>query len=108
MKNIIAITMVKNEMDVIESFVRHTLGFADRWLVADHLSSDRTREILERLRAEGLPIEIETVHEAAQIQAEVMTRLMHRAAEEYGADVVVPLDADEFLVHSGGAIVALC
>ncbi len=48
--------MVKNEMDIIESFVRHTLGFADLLIVADHKSTDRTREILESLQAEGLPL----------------------------------------------------
>ena len=40
---IIAITMVKNEMDVIESFVRHTLTFADELIVCEHRSSDATR-----------------------------------------------------------------
>ena len=72
---IIAITMVKNEMDVIESFVRHTLTFADELIVCEHRSSDATREILESLRAEGLPMEIETEYRAAHVQEDVMSRL---------------------------------
>jgi len=94
---IIAITMVKNEMDVIESFVRHTLSFADELIVCDHQSSDATREILEKLRIEGLPIEIQTEYRAAHVQEEVMSRLLLVAANR-GADLIVPLDADEFLL----------
>lgn len=101
-RRIVAITMVKNEMDVIESFVRHTLSFADVLLVADHQSSDRTREILASLAAEGLPVHVETVQEASYAQAEVMTHLLVRAARAYQADVVVPLDADEFLLPFAG------
>lgn len=94
---IIAIAMVKNEMDVIESFVRHTLSFADELIVCEHRSSDATREILEDLRAEGLPLEIETEYRAAHVQEDVMSRLLLVAADR-GADLIVPLDADEFLL----------
>ena len=95
--HIIAITMVKNEMDVIESFVRHTLSFADELIVCDHQSSDATRDILEQLRAEGLPIEIQTEYRAAHVQEDVMSRLLLEAADR-DADLIVPLDADEFLL----------
>ena len=100
-RKIVAITMVKNEMDIIESFVRHTLGFADLLIVADHKSTDRTREILEALRAEGLPILVGDVEEARHVQAETMTRLLWMAADTYQADIVLPLDTDEFLVPTG-------
>ena len=100
---IVAISMVKNEMDVIESFVRHTLGFADLLIVADHKSTDQTREILEKLRDEGLPLIIEDVRTAIYEQADVMTHLLWEAADVQKADLVVPLDADEFLVPTGGA-----
>lgn len=103
MKKIVAISMVKNEMDIIESFVRHTLGFADLLIIADHKSTDRTREILEALQAEGLPIIIEDVAAARHMQAETMTHLLWEAADDYGADLILPLDADEFLVPAGRA-----
>ena len=95
---IIAISMVKNEMDIIESFVRHTLSFADELLICDHQSTDATRGILEKLRAEGLPLNIRTEYRAAHVQAEVMSNFLREAAEERGADLIVPLDADEFLL----------
>ena len=54
MENKIAvITMVKNESDIIESFARHALSYADVLLVVDHNSTDETRKILELLQAEA-------------------------------------------------------
>ena len=100
-RRIVAITMVKNEMDIIESFVRHTLGFADLLIVADHKSTDRTREILEALQEEGLPIVIQEVQKARYAQSEVMTQLMQEAADAFCADIILPFDADEFLVPTG-------
>lgn len=47
MNKIVAITMVKNEEDIIESFIRYTLTFADMILVVNHSSDDSTGEILE-------------------------------------------------------------
>ncbi len=103
MQKVVAITMVKNEMDIIESFVRHTLMFADSLLVADHHSTDDTVEILRLLQGEGLSLQVSTVTAEGYHQAEVMTELMYRAIQEHSADVVVPLDADEFLLMEGGS-----
>ena len=102
MNKIAAITMVKNEADIIESFARHTLTFADILLVADHKSTDDTRNILTKLQDEGLPLKIETVTTDGHIQSEVMTKLMRRAIAEESADIIVALDADEFLLHEKG------
>ena len=105
MRKIVAIAMVKNEMDIIESFARHTLGFADLLIVADHKSTDRTREILEALQEEELPVLIEDVAAARHAQAETMTRLLWLAADTHQADLVVLLDADEFLLPTDEASV---
>lgn len=99
---IVAISMVKNEADIIESFVRHGLLIADCLLVADHDSTDGTGEILAQLQGEGLQLEVRSYGGAGHDQAEVMTGLMYRAIEEYGADIIIPLDADEFLVSPSG------
>ena len=97
MKKIIAVSMVKNEQDIIESFVRHTLSFADGLLICDHMSVDKTSEILQKLAAEGLPITTYSETNPAYEQAEVMTRLIHEAKAS-GADLILPLDADEFVL----------
>ena len=43
--------MLRNEADVVESFVRHNLSLLDGLLVVDHGSSDGTSEILDALVA---------------------------------------------------------
>ena len=47
--DIIAISRVKNEADIIEAFVRHTLHFADRMIISDSGSIDGTWDILQIL-----------------------------------------------------------
>ncbi len=94
---IVLISMVRNEADVIELFVRYHAEFVDELLIIDHRSLDDTHEILSQLSSEGLPIRFSQIGDPAFDQAKHMTRLMHRAATEYGADWVLPLDADEFL-----------
>ena len=96
--HIVAIGMVKNEMDIIESFVRHTLSFADELLLIDHQSSDKTAEILRSLQQEGLPLTVHTSRRVEYAQAEMTTGLLYEAINQHGADLVIPLDADEFLV----------
>lgn len=76
MGKIISISMVKNEADVIESFVRHTMSFVDMMLVADHSSTDKTPEILRRLREEGLPLFVRRIYAAGYVQFETMNALL--------------------------------
>lgn len=99
-KKIVAISMVKNEMDIIESFVRHTLSFADELMIVDHMSSDRTPEILEKLQEEGLPLTVEEIYDTRHLQSEAMSSLLQKAASERNADLIIPLDADEFIVNT--------
>ena len=104
MAKIAVVSMVKNEADVIESFVRHALTFAEVLLVADHRSTDGTADILAKLAAEGLPVVLERLSMVEQAQAEVVTSLMRRAFCEWQADFVLPLDADEFLLADDGQL----
>lgn len=90
--------MVKNESDIIESFIRHHLNIADVILISDHNSCDSTRNIIESIRDEGLPIHIFQENSSEHQQAKVMTNLMHKAVHEHNADIIIPLDADEFIV----------
>jgi hypothetical protein len=88
--------MVRNEADVIEAFVRHNTAVVDAVHVVDHRSDDGTREILEDLLMQGVPLTLERYDQPAQRQPEILTRLA-RGAFAAGADCVIPLDADEFL-----------
>ena len=103
MNKIIAVSLVADSADIIESFVRHTLTYADEMLVVDHAAADGTGEVLRALQEEGLPLCIERYEAAELCHDEIMTDLMHRAFDEHGADIVVPVDADEFLVTEDAA-----
>lgn len=104
---IAVISMVRNEADIIESFVRHAASFADKLYIVDHASTDGTYEILQQLATEGLPLSVQQFSESEQAQAEVMTDLMEQAFAA-GGDFVLPLDADEFLLPDGGQDMAWC
>ena len=57
MKKIIATANVLNESDIIESFCRYTLTYCDALLISErNRSEDNTREIIEKLIDEGLPV----------------------------------------------------
>lgn len=103
MNKIIAVSLVADSADIIESFVRHTLTYADEMLVVDHAASDGTGDVLQSLEGEGLPIRVERYESAELCHDEIMTALMHRAFDEHDADIVVPVDADEFLVTEDAA-----
>lgn len=83
------IAMVKDEADIIEHTVTKMLAQVDEVIVADNLSTDGTRDILD-----SLPIIVVDDEEPGYLQSRKMTRLAHLAAEK-GATWVVPFDADE-------------
>lgn len=95
-KKIAVVSMVRNESDIIAEFVEWTMGFADVMYIADHDSDDDTVGILTRLAANH-DIILSHVNGTAQIQSEVITSLARKAMSD-GADIIVPLDADEFLM----------
>lgn len=88
--------MLRNEADIVESFVRHNLAVLDGLSVVDHGSVDGTSEILAALVAEGLPLAVERDERKAQLQSEIITHQV-RVGFERGADFVFALDADEFI-----------
>jgi hypothetical protein len=94
---LIGVTMVRNEADVIEAFVRHNLGVLDALVIVDHGSVDGTSEVLAKLQAEGLPLQVRPEPDPAYRQSATMTLLAREALAQAGADFVFALDADEFL-----------
>jgi hypothetical protein len=89
--------MLRNEADIVESFVRHNLSLLDGLLVVDHGSSDGTSEILDALVTEGLPLEVERDASVGYLQSEIMSRTVRQALTRHGANFVFALDGDEFL-----------
>ena len=97
-----AVSMVKDEADIIESSVRHIADEVDFLIVADNLSTDGTRDILDKLAAE-LNLIVTDDPNLAHYQAEKMTGLA-RLAARHGATWIVPFDADECWVALGNRI----
>ena len=95
----VAIACVKNEIDIVEPFVRHTVAIVDRLVILDNGSQDGTLDVLRALRKEGLPLDVVEDPLLGKYQSQRMTRLMHEwAIGRHDADWVVALDGDEFLV----------
>jgi len=103
MKKIIIFARVKNEDDIIESFCRYNLTYCDCMLIMDDGSDDNTIEIIQSLINEGLPIKLIQLQDRAIYDIEKFNvNMVNIALNEYGADLIIPLDADEFLYHTDG------
>ena len=98
MTRLIGISCVGNEADIVEAFVRHHATLLDHLVILEHNTLDGTREILDRLVAEGLPISVEHSTERKHLQVAFTNRLLRVALTKQRADWVFPLDCDEFLV----------
>ncbi len=95
---IIGITCVRDEEDIIESFVRHNLVYLDKIYIVDNLSKDRTVEILTSLANEGLAIEVWKSKSCSNQQERAITVALKKVTQQdTGADFAFLLDADEFL-----------
>ena len=102
---IIIISTIRNESDILETFVRYHLQLVDHMIIINHRSMDSSAKILNGLQQEGLSLEVEDESALDHQQGSVLTRYMRRAVRKYNADWVVPLDADEFLTVSGEGLV---
>ena len=87
----VAVTMVRDEADVIGFTLAHMLTQVDHAIVADNLSLDSTPDILASF---GDQVTIIRDLEPGYYQADKMTRLAHLAGD-MGAEWVIPFDADE-------------
>jgi len=99
---IIALSVIRDEQDILERFVRHTLYCVDGLLIVNHRSSDASRHILESLSKEGLPLCFLDADELGKHQSAWLTSLAAAAATRLSSQVVIPLDADEFLRRPDG------
>jgi hypothetical protein len=95
--------LVRDEVDVIDAFLRYHLDRGVDFVVAtDHRSADGTTDVLARYAREG---HVHVIHESSESfrQAEWVTRMARLAATDFGADWVVNSDVDEFWWPRDGA-----
>ena len=102
------ISVVRNEADIIETFVRHHCALGATMHFVLHRCIDNTGEILEKLRSEGLPVTVQTSEDAAHLQGERVTEIAQRIVREKSADWILPLDADEFLTSGDRRDIGTC
>jgi SAM-dependent methyltransferase len=100
---IISLSMVKNEQDIIEPFIRHNMQFLDCMIVIDNASVDDTRRILVECARETGKLIVSDSGTFAYTQAEQVTRLLQYCQTAFFADFIVLLDADEFISANNDA-----
>ena len=100
---VVAVSTVRNAADIIGPVVRHMLTQVDAVIVADNLSDDGTRDILD-----SLPVTVVDDMEPAHWQGAKQTFLAHMARTQMDADWVVPFDADEIWYSPFGTIREVC
>jgi len=89
--------MAKNEQDIIELFVRHNIRFCDFLIVSDNDSTDQTRNILHALTKEFPNLLVLDKFSGGYNQGEYTTNALRSLQEVFFADVLIPLDVDEFI-----------
>lgn len=94
---LIGVAIVRNEADIVEAFARTNLVLLDALHVMVHRSTDGTREILQALAGEGLPLRLSEIAEESFNQEYHVTKAARLAFRDERADFVFPLDADEFV-----------
>lgn len=105
------VSIVKDEADVIGGTLRHLAdeGLAGM-IVADNMSTDGTRELLDKLELELAELDVELVvlddDEPAHYQSRKVSALAE-LAREHGAEWVLPFDADELWLASDRIAVVL-
>jgi hypothetical protein len=96
--------LTRDESDIVEQHLAfHFAAGVDHVIVTDHVSTDGTRDVLERHAREG-HVTVLREPEGPFRQREWVTRMARLAVAEHGADWVVNSDVDEFWWPRGGTL----
>lgn len=96
---LIAVSMIRNEADILPDFLGHCAALFDEVLVVDHSSVDGTSDMLAAA-VRRMPLTVWRFAQQAYAQSRLVTALA-REAFARGADWVFPIDADEFPMVTG-------
>lgn len=97
---IVSFTMVNNESEIIESFVRYNYNFVDEMVIIDNGCTDSTIKIVRNLINEGFKITVFDESLEAYNQYRLDNKYLNKIINEIKPDIILPLDADEFLTGS--------
>src|SRR3954454_20613498 len=92
-----SLTLIRNDADIVEAFVRHNCRSFDRMYIVDDHSDDATWEILNLLKQEGSSIEISRAQRHGGFYQGASTTSLMRSVAGQEWDFLTPLDADEFI-----------
>jgi glycosyl transferase family 2 len=92
---LVGIGTVKNEADIIESFVRHNLQRLDALVLIDDGSVDGTKEILHSLEVEGLDLVVLDWDGSGYEQSLKLSEILLVLTSRFDFDWIFTLDADE-------------
>lgn len=95
---IVSFTMVNNESEIIESFIRYNYNFLDEMYIIDNGCTDNTIKILHNLKNDGYKIVIYDESLEAYDQFRLDNKYLNKIIEESNPDLIIPLDADEFII----------
>ena len=85
------VSFIKNEIDFIESFIKYHIDIFDSIYFIDDGSTDGTLEIIQKYSS----IHLRQVQNSFNLKGEICSEIIHQMTE----DIIIPLDADETIVH---------
>lgn len=92
-----SVTLMRNECDIAELFIKINARFLSHMRIVDHHSNDATARIVQSLQAQGYPVSYQAWPELTFQQSRTITALCRELAASGCCDYVLPLDADEFI-----------
>lgn len=92
-----AVTIVKNESDILELFIKHNSDLIDQFYIIDHFSSDGTAEIIDKMKDAGFNVCRLAAKNRVFYQSKETTDVVNALGRGAEFDYIIPLDADEFL-----------
>lgn len=93
-----SLTMIGNECEIIESFVRYNSHFIDEMtFIYDTGCVDTTLQILRHLQEEGYSIILADESLVSYEQKAIENKYLRTLAKDRDTDLIIPLDADEFI-----------
>ncbi len=99
-----AVSMIKNESDILELFVRVNSRVFDAIFIVDHSSNDSSAAIAAAMRRCGFDVRYALWSDPAYQQSRAITWAVNAVARTGDFDYIVPLDADEFLSSEGSDV----
>lgn len=94
---LVGISMVRDEVDIIDEWLDHTLGVLDGLVVVAHNCTDGTLERLVARAKAGAPLAVLAQNAETFRQGETLTEVARTVAGRFCPDWVFALDADEFI-----------